>query len=179
MPSTSFVAIGTMRPQWLDCATDYSDYTHPTIQGNENKFVTRLLETMTSDVRRCFPNKCEAFGSSCQIGPQSPIIVPNLEPSAAPIPSPTALPPTTNYSGWTQRVNLALPFHKANSHLDLMRLAILNASNVKVVTSVDRTIHKILLLPDAVKITKTMLTIKTNHRLPSHLPQFQGLPIFR
>ena len=53
---------------WLDCTTnttDFVDYIHPTVQGNE-KFATQLLQTMTDDVRRFFPEKCGGSGIFCK-----------------------------------------------------------------------------------------------------------------
>eukprot|EP00441_Pelagodinium_beii_P020735 CAMPEP_0197657408 /NCGR_PEP_ID=MMETSP1338-20131121/44606_1 /TAXON_ID=43686 ORGANISM="Pelagodinium beii, Strain RCC1491" /NCGR_SAMPLE_ID=MMETSP1338 /ASSEMBLY_ACC=CAM_ASM_000754 /LENGTH=630 /DNA_ID=CAMNT_0043233767 /DNA_START=42 /DNA_END=1934 /DNA_ORIENTATION=- len=55
---------GTMQSPWLDCQTHYSDFTHPTVEGNEI-FAERLLETLTNDVRFFFPEKCSGSGPRC------------------------------------------------------------------------------------------------------------------
>ncbi|EOD11629.1 hypothetical protein EMIHUDRAFT_214491 [Emiliania huxleyi CCMP1516] len=42
------VETGSPSSRWLDCASDYSDYTHPTVDGNE-KFALALLQSMTDE----------------------------------------------------------------------------------------------------------------------------------
>jgi len=56
---------GTIAAPWLSCQSDYSDYTHPTVEGNR-KFAERLLETLTTDIRTFFPEKCGGQGKRCE-----------------------------------------------------------------------------------------------------------------
>jgi len=56
---------GTSQEPWLHCRDDYSDYTHPTVEGNK-KFADKLLETLTADVREFFPSQCLGPGITCQ-----------------------------------------------------------------------------------------------------------------
>ena len=99
-PKIIYYETGRTSDPWLDCTLstqDFMDFTHPTVQGNE-KFAARLLETMTNDVRRFFPEKCGGSGSTCVVG--APIAAPVAAPVVAPvfIPSPVALPPPSNDS---------------------------------------------------------------------------------
>ena len=78
---------------WLDCTLstqDFMDFTHPTVQGNQ-KFAARLLEQMTNDVRRFFPNKCGGSGPIC--GPGIPAPPSTLSPISSPVSTPSS-PPT-------------------------------------------------------------------------------------
>ena len=90
---------GSPADPWLVCATDYTDYTHPTVVGNE-KFAARMLEStsITDDIRRFFPEKCGGTGASCQVGAPTAAVP---TPSPAPITIPTTvieLAPTVIYS---------------------------------------------------------------------------------
>ncbi|KAL7547170.1 hypothetical protein ACHAWF_010489 [Thalassiosira exigua] len=52
-----FYTTGSSSNKWLECSTEYIDWTHPTALGHE-KFSARLYETMRSDVCQHFPSKC-------------------------------------------------------------------------------------------------------------------------
>ena len=56
---------GSPSNPWLVCSTDYSDWTHPTVKGNE-KFASKLYDAMKNDVCSFFPGKCTG-----SIGPTS------------------------------------------------------------------------------------------------------------
>jgi len=58
---------GTIASPWLDCQTHYSDYTHPTVEGNQI-FAEKLLETLTDELRFFFPEKCGGSGPRCERG---------------------------------------------------------------------------------------------------------------
>jgi len=89
-PKVIYYETGSTDNPWLVCSQDFMDYTHPTVVGNE-KFAARLLEKMTNDVRRFFPNKCGGSGSICT-GFRTPSLTPGtLPPSPAPI-LPTSIP---------------------------------------------------------------------------------------
>lgn len=45
-PKIVYVPTGSFDDPWLDCATEYSDYTHPTVVGHA-KFAERLKEVLT------------------------------------------------------------------------------------------------------------------------------------
>lgn len=90
---------GSPADPWLVCATDYTDYTHPTVVGNE-KFAARMLEStsITDDIRRFFPEKCGGTGASCQVGAPTAAVP---TPSPVPITIPTTvieLAPTVIHS---------------------------------------------------------------------------------
>eukprot|EP00928_Gymnodinium_smaydae_P011153 TRINITY_DN14150_c1_g1_i2.p1 TRINITY_DN14150_c1_g1~~TRINITY_DN14150_c1_g1_i2.p1 ORF type:complete len:441 (-),score=69.43 TRINITY_DN14150_c1_g1_i2:881-2131(-) len=53
---------GTVASPWLNCATDYMDKVHPTAAGHV-KFANKLLEAVTPDLRRLYPEKCSGSGS--------------------------------------------------------------------------------------------------------------------
>eukprot|EP00931_Biecheleriopsis_adriatica_P019818 TRINITY_DN1339_c0_g1_i1.p1 TRINITY_DN1339_c0_g1~~TRINITY_DN1339_c0_g1_i1.p1 ORF type:complete len:605 (-),score=79.24 TRINITY_DN1339_c0_g1_i1:73-1695(-) len=67
-----FYDTGSDSSPWIDCPTDYSDYTHPTTAGNK-KFADRLLEILTPDIRKAFPSKCGGTGSRCEAGESPPL----------------------------------------------------------------------------------------------------------
>lgn len=46
-----YVPTGSPADPWLDCQTEYSDQTHPTVQGH-TKFAKKLAEVLTPIVRR-------------------------------------------------------------------------------------------------------------------------------
>jgi hypothetical protein len=67
-PKVIYYKTGNSDNQWLDCTTnttDFVDFIHPTVRGNE-KFAAQLLKTMTEDVRRFFPEKCGGSGILCK-----------------------------------------------------------------------------------------------------------------
>jgi len=59
-----YVPTGDWKDPWLTCATEYSDYTHPTVTGHA-KLASKLLETLTYEVRKIFPGKCPGTGTTC------------------------------------------------------------------------------------------------------------------
>eukprot|EP00931_Biecheleriopsis_adriatica_P019819 TRINITY_DN1339_c0_g1_i2.p1 TRINITY_DN1339_c0_g1~~TRINITY_DN1339_c0_g1_i2.p1 ORF type:complete len:590 (-),score=90.84 TRINITY_DN1339_c0_g1_i2:84-1676(-) len=77
-----FYDTGSDSSPWIDCRTDYSDYTHPTTAGNK-KFADRLLEILTPDIRKAFPSKCGGTGSRCETGGASPVTTPAPTTTAA------------------------------------------------------------------------------------------------
>jgi hypothetical protein len=103
---------GTVEAPWLDCAMDYSDYTHPTVEGNR-KFANELLKTLTADVREFFPGKCGGVGPTCNGATSVP--VPTVLPAPAPSSASTAAPtqptaaPTTTPQPPTATVEPAEP----------------------------------------------------------------------
>lgn len=68
---------GSISNPWLVCSTDYSDWTHPTAEGNE-KFASKLYEAMRNDVCSLFPGKCTGL----------------IGPTAQPVTSPAPNPPS-------------------------------------------------------------------------------------
>merc|ERR1719188_30246 len=81
-------ATGSTESPWLDCLGDYSDQTHPTVEGNR-KFAERLLESLTADIRRFFPEKCGGTGSQCEGASAQP-----GAPAPAPLPSSASTTPS-------------------------------------------------------------------------------------
>lgn len=77
---------GTIDSKWLHCQQHYSDYTHPTVEGNVI-YAQRLLETLTDDVRLFFPEKCMGTGPACSVGMPAP----------TPVPAPSPFPPTVPF----------------------------------------------------------------------------------
>ena len=66
------------------CETDFVDYTHPTVRDNR-KFAARLLEQITEDVHRFFPNTCRGSGIVCETGLiPSPTVIPTFFPTITP-----------------------------------------------------------------------------------------------
>jgi len=88
-----YYATGSISNPWLTCASDYSDYTHPTVQGNK-KFAAKLLEVLTEDIRNFFPSKCGGSGKYCAgAASPTPVATPTVSPTRlAPIANPTLLP---------------------------------------------------------------------------------------
>jgi len=83
-PKVIYYETGSTADQWLECNSstqDYVDYTHPTVLGNE-KFASKLLEKMTDDVRKFFPQKCGGVGATCTQG--APIQPPVAAPESTP-----------------------------------------------------------------------------------------------
>ena len=72
---------GSTANPWLVCETDFVDYTHPTVRDNR-KFAARLLEQITEDVHRFFPNTCRGSGIVCETGLiPSPTVTPTFFPT--------------------------------------------------------------------------------------------------
>merc|ERR1711972_151844 len=91
-------ATGSLDAPWLNCLQDYSDQTHPTVEGNR-KFAEELLESLTTDIRRFFPEKCGGTGPRCDGAsvqptstPAAPAPVPTLSPTPDPTQAPTPMP---------------------------------------------------------------------------------------
>ena len=78
-PKVIYYETGRTSDPWLDCTLstqDFMDFTHPTVQGNQ-KLASRLLEEITEDVRRFFPEKCGGAGPTCGPGvPATPVTSP-------------------------------------------------------------------------------------------------------
>eukprot|EP00928_Gymnodinium_smaydae_P046865 TRINITY_DN31243_c0_g1_i1.p1 TRINITY_DN31243_c0_g1~~TRINITY_DN31243_c0_g1_i1.p1 ORF type:complete len:1186 (-),score=176.85 TRINITY_DN31243_c0_g1_i1:366-3452(-) len=86
-----YVSTGSPGAPWLNCALEYSDYTHPTVQGNR-AFADRLLESLTPEIRSVFPEKCGGTGITCEDATSRPTSAPTQ--AATPTPAPTDAPAT-------------------------------------------------------------------------------------
>merc|ERR1712066_180804 len=86
-------ATGSTDAPWLNCLQEYSDQTHPTVEGNR-KFAERLLESLTTDIRRFFPEKCGGSGPRCDGASVQPTSSPAVPAPVPASPTPAPVPPT-------------------------------------------------------------------------------------
>jgi len=93
---------GTVQSQWLHCQQHYSDYTHPTVEGNAI-YAQKLLGTLTDDVRLFFPEKCSGTGPTCSVSIPAPTPVPT------PVPFPAAPTLVTTQSTTTSSLSTTAP----------------------------------------------------------------------
>ena len=82
-----FYSTGAVHDPWLSCNDHYSDFIHPTPEGN-TVLADRLLATMTNDIRRFFPSKCGGSGNRCDGTASTPRMASNA-PTMAPTDAPT------------------------------------------------------------------------------------------